>query len=71
MFRCDRGLTVMWKHGYVGYVLVDNDRKCGQLESADGILVLEVVNDFRNTVTSISVKIFVLYLNLTLDRSST
>lgn len=61
----------MWKHGYVGYVLVDNDRKCGQLESADGILVLEVVNDFRNTVTSISVKIFVLYLNLTLDRSST
>ena len=61
----------MWKHGYVDYVLVDNGRKCGQLESADGILVLEVVNDFRNTVTSISVKIFVLYLNLTLDRSST
>lgn len=61
----------MWKYGYVGYVLVDNGRKCGQLESADGILVLEVVNDFRNTVTSISVKIFVLYLNLTLNRSST
>lgn len=60
----------MWNYGYVGYVLVDNGRKCGQLGSADGILVLEVVNDFRNTVISVSGKIFLLYLNLTSDRSS-
>lgn len=39
-------------YGYIAQILVDNDWKCGQLGSADGILV-SPANDFGNGITAV------------------